>query len=133
MAGKDGVEAGGDNCCGARAPAKSAQIAVHDAGVLNDAQVRAQRQFLKHTAHAATARDADAVGRKPAAITKNLALLRGKAAIDHRDDGGFSGTIMADKADAFAGQNRQRHTIQGAHFAKAHRSVGDFQQGGGLR
>ena len=53
MAGENLVELGADQCAGARLPADALEAAVHDADVLGDRQVGAERKFLEHAADAA--------------------------------------------------------------------------------
>ena len=50
MAGKDGVESTPDELAGLATPTQTAQVRMHDARVLGDRQVRAERQLLEDAA-----------------------------------------------------------------------------------
>lgn len=63
MSGKDQVEASLYDLPRPLPPAETTEVAVQDAGVFDDGEIGAKRQFLEDAAHAARPGDADAVAR----------------------------------------------------------------------
>lgn len=87
------------------------QPGMHDARVLDDGEVRAERQFLEDATHAAGARRRNAARPVHAAVGDG-ALVRWEAAVDNVHDGRLAGAIVADQANGLARQDRQIDAVE---------------------
>ena len=103
VTGEDLVELLADQGAGARLPARAPQAAVHDADVLGDRQVGAEREFLEHAADAAgAALPPTPVGHRLARqrpIVPSLGRQRSGQNVHERR---LAGAVVADKPQAFA-------------------------------
>ena len=93
---------------------------MHDARVLDDRKVGAERKLLEDAAHAAGARSADRHSAPAVSPPIAILLMRCEAAVDDVDDGGLAGAIVSDKPDAFARHDAKGHAIECPDGAETH-------------
>ena len=119
VAGEDPVQTGADQVSGLAGSAPAVQGGMADTGVLGDAKVGAQRQFLKHAAHTQGAGGLDRPGGLRRPVNGDKAGVGRVRPGQNAHQSRLAGPVMADKPDTFAGANQKVHPVEGADGAIA--------------
>ncbi len=112
VAGKDLVELVENEPPCPAPPTEALDRRVNDARVFGDRQVRAERQFLKDAAKAERSCARRSPVRLFLAVDDEFAAIRRDAAVEDMHQRRLAGAVVADDADALAGDKRKIGAVQ---------------------
>ena len=132
VAGKNPVERSANPSRGAPPPARPGDPGKQHADVLDDREVRAERELLEDAAQTRGAHAGDARLRHRRAVDAQLSRIGRDPAVEQADQGRFAGAVVADEADAFPRPHGEIDAVQCPDRAERLRRPGHGDDRGGV-